>query len=437
MAPIQSLRRRLQTTTFLAVLAGYAVLLGLNKGLDLLQRRAEHTTLVAALQRQIVAGELALPPSRPLPLPSGSVQLERVAAAAAQPPRLERRGGRVWMVSTSAFSLAAGPPVGMRVREEVTAELAQQDQSYLMLAAVAGISSLVTSALLRPVLRAGLLQPLGQLSAALAAAPGPRAHLNAAAIQPLGHPQELRPIVSAFNDLQRRLATTWEQQRTLIDGVGHELRTPLTLIHGYGQRLQRSLAAGQPADQQAASAILAEAERATALVRDLLDLARSEAGRFDLRLARLDAAHQLVLSYERLEPLAGGRLRLEAPPADLNLSVEADPERLHQCLANLIDNALKYAPAPSPVELAVALQEGSAGGLVVFHIRDHGPGVPAAERQRVFELFQRGSQGAVVSGGTGVGLAMVKLLAERMGGRVQVSDRPGGGADFQLLLPAA
>jgi signal transduction histidine kinase len=109
----------------------------------------------------------------------------------------------------------------------------------------------------------------------------------------------------------------------------------------------------------------------------------------------------------------------------------ADPERLSQCLTNLVENALKYSPASQPIELALS----SSVDQVVLHVRDHGAGVPVAERERIFGRFVRGSANADTSG-HGIGLAVVKTLMERMGGSVSVGEAPGGGADFQLRLPA-
>ncbi len=141
------------------------------------------------------------------------------------------------------------------------------------------------------------------------------------------------------------------------------------------------------------------------LVSDLLDLVRNDAGRL------------------RLQACA------EAPTAN------ADPHRLQQCLTALVDNALLYSPAPSPVTLAAST--GPAGELVL-HVRDRGPGVPSEEREAIFGRFVRGSAGlASPRRGSGIGLSVVRLLIEAMGGRVQVADHPGGGADFQLLLPGS
>jgi len=422
-----SLRERLQTTTFLAVLAGYGVLLVLNQGLQVLQRRAAHAQLVATVRQELDAGRLELPATGPLRLPGGD-EVRLVASSRPQPYRIEWVGDQRWLVCAQD---------GLQVRQNITAALDAERRAQLLLLAVAGVSSLVTSTLLRPVLRGGLLQPLEVLSRALAAAE-PDAGLPER-IAVAEQPAELRPIANAFNALHRRLVSSWEQQRTFIDGVAHELRTPLTLISGNAQRLDRLLAGTAPKAAEApllraGRAIHAEADRMTRLVRDLLDLARRDGDRLELQVLPLDAGDVLLATYERLDTLAGGRLVLRAPAAHADLRVRADPDRLGQCLTNLVENALKYAPAPTSVELAVELRDDT----VVLHVRDHGPGVAPEEREGIFQLFSRGSAAPLATvSGSGIGLAMVRLLMERMGGTAQVADAPGGGADFQLVIPAA
>ncbi|MGB5134633.1 MAG: HAMP domain-containing sensor histidine kinase [Prochlorococcaceae cyanobacterium] len=427
MSPPRSLRERLQTTTFLAVLAGYGVLLLLNQGLQVLQRRAAHAQLLEAVRVEVDAGRLRLPAVGPLRLPGGD-EVRWVSPRQTTSLRIERLGDQRWLVCAEN---------GLEVRQNITAKLKSERRGQLLLLAVAGFSSLITSALLRPVLRNGLSAPLAVLSQALASAEPDAARPELIAVA--DQPAELRPIANAFNALQRRLAEGHEEQRTFIDGVAHELRTPLTLISGNAQRLERLLA-GTTSDAteapllQAGRAIHAEADRMTRLVRDLLDLARQDGDCLELQVLQFDAGDALLAAYERLETLATGRLRLQAPDADADLCVRGDPERLGQCLTNLVENALKYAPASTPVELGVQRHDDT----VVLHVRDHGPGVVPGEREGIFELFRRGTAAPLASvSGSGIGLAMVRLLMERMGGTAQVADAPGGGADFQLLFPAS
>jgi signal transduction histidine kinase len=187
----------------------------------------------------------------------------------------------------------------------------------------------------------------------------------------------------------------------------HERRTPITLIAGHAQGLLR-----RPPQPAALLLIQQEAQRMGTLVTDLLDLARNDSGRLHLRRQPLQADDVLLALYERMAPQAAGRLRLqacaEAPTAS------GDPHRLQQCLTALVDNALLYSPAPSPVTLAAST--GPAGELVL-HVRDRGPGVPIEEREAIFGRFVRGSAGlASPRRGSGIGLSVVQLLIEAMGG---------------------
>jgi len=244
-------------------------------------------------------------------------------------------------------------------------------------------------------------------------------------------PQELRPIIQAFNDLLDRLAASWSRQNAFVDGVAHELRTPITLINGYAQSLQRHGAVSGAALRQLAL-IQSESQRMARMVTDLLDLARDDADRLALHRERLDPEQLLLETYERLAQFAEGRLRLVAPGEgeEEELDVWGDPHRMQQCLTNLVENALKYAPSGSPITLEATVSSDA----VRLHVRDQGPGVPEPERQRIFERFVRGSTAEGCSG-SGLGLSVVRLLMERMGGSVAVAEAPEGGADFQLVLP--
>jgi signal transduction histidine kinase len=147
------------------------------------------------------------------------------------------------------------------------------------------------------------------------------------------------------------------------------------------------------------------------MVTDLLNLTRNDSGRLHLRCCPLMGDAGLLELYERMAPQAAGRLQ--------------------QCLSSLVDNTLFYAPGPDTLPAST----GPAGELVL-HVRDRSPGVLAEEREAIFGRFVRGSVGlASPHRGSGIGLSVVRLLIEAMGGRVQVAAQPGGGADFQLLLP--
>ncbi|WP_415399498.1 sensor histidine kinase [Synechococcus sp. W4D4] len=465
--PASSIRRHLQATSLLAVLAGYVVLLGVNRELsgrlrydrhvahaqatrEVLERQAPADVDTPAELQELLSG-LATPTlmlwmvwlqpqaakSPPLLLPVGPLFDDYSAAhplidAAAQELQLSSKphefqlGGRFYFTSAIPIRLA-GQPYELRFVQDFTLQHAQEEQLHLLLIAVAGMSALFTSALLRLVIHRGLL-PLERFSVSLKGMTS--SSLSSDRLSLTGQPQELRPIGNAFNDLLDRLSEAWEHQRTFVNGVSHELRTPITLISGYSRRLLRHRDQLSTADQEQLQLVADESEAMGRLVNDLLEIARDDAGRLQLECRQLDPCTVLSDLFIRLQSSSDGRLRLLPAPA-VYASVSADPERLSQCLTNLVENASKYSPPASPIELCLS----SDAEVVVLHVIDHGPGIPAEERQQIFERFRRGSTTGEVSG-HGIGLAVVKTLMERMGGSVAVVDAPAGGADFQLRLPA-
>ena len=200
------------------------------------------------------------------------------------------------------------------------------------------------------------------------------------------------------------------------------------MISSHAQSLQLEV----PEESQAKLALIAaEAERLGELVTVMLDLARSDAGRLKLELEALDPELVVLDAYERLQALAPNRLRL-APSLDAEIPrITADAERLQQCLAAVVDNALRYSTGA--VHLAVSASDDS----VILHVRDEGPGIPEEERGQVLQRFVRGST-SIGTRGSGIGLATVKLLVEAMQGELLIADAPGGGADLQLrFTPSA
>ena len=433
---ISPLRIWLQSSSLLAVLAGYSLLLLFNQQIAGLQRNSAHLQLVDQLAAEIalkaqVRSQLQSLLDAAL-LPGLRLQLRPVRQAAlgrASPPALVRNGSQEWLVSSVSLALADGSRAQLLVEQDVTASVQQERLAFWLLVVAAGVSSLFTSGLLRLVLRRGLVQPLQEFTNQLSATQAPP--LASDQIPVAKQPEELQPIALAFNDLQQRLTVSWERQRSFVDGAAHELRTPITLISGHAQRLLRQ--PGLEASAPSLRLIEQEAQRMGSLVSDLLDLARQDSGRLQLRRRPILADEALVQAYERLAFSSGWRLHLDTPAAELPVAM-GDPERLQQCLAALIENALYYSPTPLPVTLAADQQ----GDSLVLHVRDQGPGVDPSERDAIFGRFARGSAAINAnSRGSGIGLAVVRLLMEAMGGSVQVADAPGGGADFQLHLPLA
>ncbi len=207
--------------------------------------------------------------------------------------------------------------------------------------------------------------------------------------------------------------------------AAHEPRTPLTALTG-----EMEVALGQPRSGEEYRAVLSsaleEVRRLTALVNHLLFLARADAGQEKLAMGEVDVKGLLRELEEAFGPLAeekGLTLMVETPSA---LSLRGDRVRLRQALANLLDNAIRHTVAGE-----VRLSASRTDGGVRLAVSDTGPGIPEAERARLFERFRRGEG----SPGSGLGLAIVTWVAEAHGGRVSVEGAPGRGSVFSLRVP--
>ena len=420
----RSLRLWLQSSSLIAVLAGYGLLLGVGSWITQLDRLQSHQQLVLAFSRELAGRRSADRSLRVLPVPGVEVMLESPARPA-HPPRILRRGESLWLTSRSTTRRPGLPTATLVVSQNVTVSIQRERTLLLLLIAAAGLASLFTSALLRQVLKRGLVAPIEAFCRQLQVVAQPSA---GAQLIPENQPQELQPIAAAFNERQQRLAAAWERERTFTDGVAHELRTPITLISGQAQILLRQRLA--PEQRQAVEAIAAEAVHMTSLVRDLLELARQDGQRLQLKCRPVNPEDLMLEAFDRLRPLAPERLQLLPPEDGESTEVFVDPERLMQCISALVDNALAYSSGAVQLELRCYPHQ------VVWHVRDQGPGVRPEERDLIFERFARGSAASISKKrGSGLGLAVVRLLMEAMGGSVAVAAVPGGGSDFQLRRP--
>lgn len=213
----------------------------------------------------------------------------------------------------------------------------------------------------------------------------------------------------------------------LLAAVSHDLRTPLTTIKALAHDL-----AGL--GDERAHIIEHEADRLNGLVADLLDLSRLAAGAFPVRL-ELEVVDDLIGAVlQRVEPSLGARrvdVRLSGD--DPLLVGRFDLALSARVLVNLVENAAKYAPGPSPIEMTVARE----GDVIAIAVADRGPGVAPSEAERIFEPFHRASESAPDVGGAGLGLSIARRLADVQGGRLTYAPRPGGGSVFTLRLTAA
>lgn len=212
----------------------------------------------------------------------------------------------------------------------------------------------------------------------------------------------------------------------LIAGVSHDLRTPLTTI----KALAHALAARGEPD---ARSIEEEADRLNRMVADLLDLSRLNANAMPLDIG-FNLADELVgVALQRVRGLQGERMIRVTAVDGASLGARCDLVQAVRVLVNLLENALKYSPAGQPVDLAVARR----GDRLEFTVADRGPGIPEAERERVFTPFYRPPATPPDVGGAGLGLAIARRLAEAQQGRVWMQPREGGGSAFTFDLPFA
>jgi len=213
----------------------------------------------------------------------------------------------------------------------------------------------------------------------------------------------------------------------LLTAVSHDFRTPLTTIKGIAAEIRRG------ADAERARIIEHEADRLSGLVNDLLDLSRIHAGAVRPTLG-VNTVDDLIGSSLRVASgiLHGRHVEIDVPDDDL-LAGTFDLTQTLRIVVNLLDNAAKYSPRGTPIDVRALRQ----GGRLVIEVMDRGPGVPDDERDRIFEPFYRPPGVPPDIRGHGIGLSIARGLAEAQGGSVRFAPRPGGGSVFALELPAA
>jgi signal transduction histidine kinase len=228
-----------------------------------------------------------------------------------------------------------------------------------------------------------------------------------------------------------RVRSEMRQQEDLLGVVSHDLRAPLGAVSGQA-RILRGRAGSDPWVAARADAILRASQRMDAMIQDLVDGARHQAGKLRLELRSFELQPYLAELLRRME----GSLEVErvdlAVAATAGLQVRADPDRLERILVNLLSNALKHSPPGRRVRVGAELR---AGWLVVS-VADEGPGIAPEDLPHLFERYYRG-RGEPPGDGLGLGLHSSRMLAEAHGGHVRVETTPGGGATFLVALPAA
>jgi signal transduction histidine kinase len=367
--------------------------------------------------------------------PDGAVLVQTTGAPDLGPPRMEPTDvGEYRMVSRPLFSEGVGEPVAFvqyaKPRERVTDSL-NRLRLFLFLGVIGGtlLALFVGLALAR---RA--MEPIASLTGAakdIARTRDPRASLP----QPEAEDEvadlarTLEQMLRALDASRGETEAALARQREFVADASHELRTPLTSVLANLEILEQELSGDQ---REMAGSALRSSRRMRRLVADLLLLARADSGRRPETRKPVDLGEVLREAAVESEPLAAGHEVVVSTPEPA--PVEGVPDELHRLALNLMENALAHTPPGTRVEATVRRENGA----VVLEVVDDGPGIPPAMRDRVFDRFVRGARDAAVNGGSGsgLGLSIVRAVAESHGGSVELvgADR---GARFVVRLPEA
>jgi signal transduction histidine kinase len=242
---------------------------------------------------------------------------------------------------------------------------------------------------------------------------------------------EVAHLGRAFNQMAQQVDRSTRAMRQLLANVSHELKTPLTSIQGYSQAMVDGVI--EPDELGGAAEIVhQEAERMRSLVDDLLYLSQLEAGQSPLTLERIELDAAVAATANRF------RYQAEAATVDIRLDLDggavlADERRIEQVLANLLDNALRFAPAGSQVTLRTRHE----GNVVLVQVHNTGEPIPAEDMPSIFDRFYQVDQARTRNVHSGLGLAIVRELVQAHGGEATVESSVEAGTTFTVRLPAA
>ena len=322
-----------------------------------------------------------------------------------------------------------GLPSEIRIDEAVTdaeAVIREQTLANLRLISFVGLAALVPASLLIGWLVAGrVLRPIDRITEVAreigATDLSRRIHLE-------GPDDELRRLADTFDGMLERLDASARAQRTFVEDASHELRNPLAVIH---TSLDVALATPEDVEALRAAAEVSRraADRMAGTVDDLVSFVRNEA--IDRTRGPVELGALVAETAEEYRALADERGISLVVDAGADLALTADHDALKRALANLLVNALRIAPAGTPVWAGA----GRTAGWLWFGVRDFGRGIPAEDQPLVFRRAWRDGRPATPGGGEGIGLALVRQIAEAHRGLVSITSAVGAGASFVVWLP--
>jgi len=322
-------------------------------------------------------------------------------------------------------------------RQALRDEISSETRDTALLVGAGLIAGLTGAALLFTGLIASMRRPLEDL----VEASGQLAGGDLDARVKVGGLSETATLGGAFNEmaeeLQRRAGERDQLDRMKDEFVltaSHELRSPLTSVQGFAELLLLERERLSPKQVETVEVILDNTRHLVRLLNDLLDLARSDAGRLTIRpeptdVSSLigDAARTMRAQFDSHRQELSEEIEPDLP------QVEADRDRIRQVLVNLLTNANEYCPQGA----AIRVKAGRAGADIEIDVIDDGPGIPDEQLEHIFERFTRGDAGETQRvGGTGLGLAISKSLIELHGGTIEAWSTPGNGSTFRFRLPA-
>jgi signal transduction histidine kinase len=368
-----------------------------------------------------------LPPT----LDAATLQPQKIRAGATV---TGRHGGIAFLAEPLVAPAAQAQLPVLVLTEPVQSDLPSRAVPAFLLAAAA---ALVGCVLLSLWLARRLIRPLAAVEAtARALASG---DLSARVALGDRTEDEIAEVANALNSMATQLEAARGSERAFLLNVSHDLRTPLTSIRGYAEALADGTLDGEDpeARRRAADVIRAESRRLERLVRDLLDLSRLDSHQFSLHPQTVDAGVVVRDAVEAFRPQAadlGIALTISTEKGNgSSVPADLDPERLGQIVANLVENALKYARTAVAVTVSGATGTG-AGDAVTVTVADDGPGISEEVGDRVFERLYTGRDGPGRSIGTGLGLAIVRELAGAMGGTARVDPTAATGSRFVVTV---
>jgi two-component system, OmpR family, sensor histidine kinase MprB len=242
-----------------------------------------------------------------------------------------------------------------------------------------------------------------------------------------GRPDELGRLARAFNRLLARAERATAEQQHFVADASHELRTPVTALQGHARIVMRAIDRGD-LDQarESAEVVIGESRRLAGTISELLSLAESARPERPLAPVRLD-----VVAGEACDEMRAFHPERAVEAGLAEATVQGDAGRLGELVRILVDNALKYSPAESPVTVTL-----TGGERPALSVRDRGAGLSAADRERAFDRFYRGTASPGI-GGSGLGLAIARSVCERHGAELTLEDAPGGGTEARVRFPAS